>query len=145
MGRAAKHNWQRLFLEYCQGKYKSIAEFSRKKKLNPNQVRDEFRKLNGSRSKLMEEALTSTEKQQEKQQKTTEKKRRSTEKPTQAWQAIKKQFTDWPPEKLEAYLVQIEQRLAELNAVDFEELTKEEQKALGQLRRGCFRGKLELQ
>jgi hypothetical protein len=27
MGRTAKHNWAKLFLEYNQGRYKSAAEF----------------------------------------------------------------------------------------------------------------------
>lgn len=134
MGRTAKHNWKRMFLEYCQGKYKSIAEFARKKKLNPTQCRDEFRKLNGTRSKIMAEAL-STENQQEKQPETTEKKRRPTDKPTQTWERLRQQFTDWPDEKLQAYLVQIESRLAELSVGDFEELTKDEQQEIGQLRR----------
>ena len=135
MGRTAKHNWRKLFLEFCQGKYKSVAEFAKKKSLNQNQVRDEFRKLNGSRSKLIEEAAQTTENQQEKQQKTTEKKRRTTEKPSQAWEALRKQFTDWPDEKRQAYLLQLEARLAELADIPFEELTPGEQKEIGQLRR----------
>jgi uncharacterized protein YjcR len=148
MGRTATHDWRSLYLEYCQGRYKSIAEFARKKNLNSNQVRDEFRRLNGSRSKLMREALSATDKQQEKKQQrsveekkqekkrqgSTEKKQRLTDKPTKIWNSLKQQFAGWPQEKLDNYLIQIESRLAELSS-DYDELTKEEQKEFGLLRR----------
>jgi phage terminase small subunit len=53
MGRHAKHNWPRMFMEFCEGGFESIAEFARKYKMNETHVRNEFRKLNGSRSKIM--------------------------------------------------------------------------------------------
>lgn len=72
MARAAKHNWAKLFMEFCQGGFASVAAFARKKKLNENQVRDEFRKLNGSRSKIIEETNRESTENNPKQQ-TTEK------------------------------------------------------------------------
>lgn len=128
MSRTAKHNWQKLFLEYGQGRYKNVAEFARKKEINPNQMRDEFRKLG------KEQENKTTENNREKQQKTTEKKgskKRTTENP---WERLKKQFTDWPEEKLQAYLIQLEARKAELEAIPFEELSPAEVKELGRVR-----------
>lgn len=45
MGRTAKHNWKRLYLEYCQGRFKNITEFANKNGLHPVAVQREFRKL----------------------------------------------------------------------------------------------------
>lgn len=134
MGRAAKHNWRKLFLEYNQGRYKNVADFAKKKGINPNQVRDEFRKLKNDQGR---ESAETTENNREKQQKTTEKKgakKRITENP-HPWQKLKQQFTGWPEEKLQAYLLQLNARKTELEAVPIEELSSEEIRELGQIRR----------
>ncbi len=133
MGRTAKHNWAKLFLEYCQGKYKSAKQFSEKKKLNYDQVKKEFRKLqNGTENGGKITPKNGGKKGQKKEGKKSPPKEKGQNNP---WQTLKQQFTDWPPEKLEAYLVQIEARLAELKAIPDEELTQDEMKEIGQLRR----------
>ena len=55
MGRPPKHDWDSLFVEFIRDKYPSIAAFAKAKDLNKNQVSDEFRRLNGTRSKLVAE------------------------------------------------------------------------------------------
>ena len=134
MGRVAKHNWRKLFLEYNQGRYKNVAEYARKKKINPTQMRDEFRKLNSDQA---EEAEKTTEKEQKKQQKTTEGKtpKKATTGNTHPWETLKKQFTDWPEDRLQTYVAQLTARRDELEAIPFEELTPAETKELGQVRR----------
>jgi phage terminase small subunit len=42
-------------MEFCEGGFNSIAEYARKYQLNPIHVRNEFRKLNGSRSKILKD------------------------------------------------------------------------------------------
>jgi len=129
MGRTAKHNWAKLFLEYNQGRYKSARQFAEAKGLNYDRLKKEFKKLrDGGQNRSEKQSPNKGKKGRKTGAKITPPKHT-------AWDALRKQFTDWPKEKLQAYLVQIEQRLAELNAVDYEELTKEEQKELGQLRR----------
>lgn len=68
MGRTAKHNWKKLFLEYCQGKYKSAKQFAEKKKLNYDQVKKEFRKLqNGAENGGEKQPQNGGEKRQKKE------------------------------------------------------------------------------
>ncbi len=45
MGRAAKHNWKRLFTEFQHGEYKSLTEFAERKKISYDLLRKEFKKL----------------------------------------------------------------------------------------------------
>ncbi len=133
MGRTASHNWKKLFLEYNQGRYKNVAEFAKKKGINPNQMRDEFRKV----KKQAEEPAETTENNREKQHKTTEKKapKNRTTDNYSPWEGLKKQFTDWPEERLQAYVAQLNTRKAELEAIPFEDMTPAEVKELGQVRR----------
>lgn len=133
MGRTASHNWRKLFLEYNQGRYKNVAEFAKKKGINPNQMRDEFRKVKNQ----AEEPSETTENNREKQQKTTEKKppKKGTTDNPHAWEKLKKQFLDWPEERLDAYVTQLTARRDELEAIPFKDLTPEESKELGEVRR----------
>jgi hypothetical protein len=133
MGRTAKHNPDALYREYCQGRYKSVAEFCKARKLPYDLVRHMFKKIM-EESEQQKPAKTG-QKNRSKPAKNNDRIEESARKPAQTWERLKKQFTDWPQEKLDSYLVQIEQRLAELNVVDFDELTTEEQEELGQLRR----------
>ncbi|HBC94370.1 MAG TPA: hypothetical protein DCZ10_16090 [Pelotomaculum sp.] len=135
MGRTAKHNWQKLFLEYNQGRYKNVAEFAKKKGIYADRMRKEFRKLETEAS---QEQVKISPKNESKQVKKTGSKKRTSQKQVNKlhpWEYLKQQFTDWPEEKLQAYLLQLEARLTELNAVPFEDLTPAEAKELGQLRR----------
>ena len=134
MGRVAKHNWQKLFIEYNRGRYKSVAEFAREKGLNENQARNAFKKL---LTEQQSEDTKTTQNNTEKQHKTTQKngaKKEATQK-LNPWEKLKKQFTDWPEEKLQAYVKQLELRKEELESIPFEDLTPEEIKELGQVRR----------
>jgi uncharacterized protein YjcR len=132
MGRTAKHNPAGLYREFCQGRYKNLTEFCEKKDLSYDLIRKMFKKLghkNGDQK---------PDKTGQKNRTKPDKKTGSKEKPDKkhtAWDALRKQFTDWPDDKCQAYLLQIEARLAELNEIPFEELTPAEQKELGQLRR----------
>ncbi|TEB13909.1 hypothetical protein Psfp_03325 [Pelotomaculum sp. FP] len=42
MGRASKYNWDKLYLEYCQGRNRSIAEFAEKKGLSYDVLRKQL-------------------------------------------------------------------------------------------------------
>lgn len=129
MGRAAKHNWAKLFLEYCQGKYKSAKQFAEKKKINYDSVKKEFRKL---QVEAENGGNITPEKRGKKGQKISPPKEKGQ---NDLWQNLKAKFTDWPEDKLQAYLVQLEDRKAELEGVPFEELTPEESAELGRVRR----------
>jgi len=133
MGRTAKHNWEKLYLEFCQGRYKNVAEFARAKGLHPVAVRREFGKLKNGSDDPPETQQNATKKCNKTQRKNGPQK--ETKQNPHPWEKLKKQFTDWPEDKLRAYVVQIEARLAELNAVPYEELPAEEKKELGRLRR----------
>jgi hypothetical protein len=135
MGRVAKHNWKKLFLEYNQGRYKSVAEFAKKKGIYPDRMRKEFRKLESEADKLQVKTSQENESEQVKKNDSKEPVSQKQVKKSHPWQNLKKQFTDWPEEKLQAYVVQIESRLAELKAIPDEELTTEEMKEIGKLRR----------
>lgn len=111
VGRTAKHNWKKLFLEYCQGRFKNITEFANKKGLHPVAVQREFRKLKNG----VDDRQNKTEKQNETKQNPGEKTK--TKQNPHPWRNLKAQFLDWPEEKLKAYLVQIKSRLAELDAM----------------------------
>jgi len=135
MGRTAKHNWMKLFLEYNQGRYKSVAEFAEKKELSYDVLRKEFKKL-GHKNEGKKPDITGAKNRT----KTDAKNKRESESdiketPTQLWQTLKQQFTDWPEEKLQAYLFQLEERRDELLSIPYEELSKDEQKELGRLSR----------
>ena len=54
MGRPSTHNWPLLYKEFCLSKCDTIAEWAKQKHMNPNQVRDEFKKLNGVRKQIEE-------------------------------------------------------------------------------------------
>ena len=133
MGRQAKHNWRKLFLEYGQGRYKSVAEFAKAKDLHPVAVRREFKKFEAVESDP-EIEQNETKKRNKTEQKSVTKKE-TKQKTLHPWETLKQQFTDWPEEKLQAYLLQIEERRHELLAVSYEELSKDEQKELGRLSR----------
>lgn len=109
-----RYNWKALFLEYNQGRYKSMTEFAEKKNLNYDVLRKQFKKIR-------EESGCNP-------------KPKSDKKP-HAWQNLKKQFTSWPEEKLQAYLIQLESRLDELKEISYDELAEDEKKELGKLRR----------
>jgi DNA-binding Lrp family transcriptional regulator len=111
----ARYNWKALFLEYNQGRYKSMTEFAEKKNLSYDVVRKRFKELR------KESGISKPEPKPD-------------ERP-HAWQNLKKQFTSWPEEKLQAYLVQIEARLDELKEIPYDELAEEEKRELGKLRR----------
>lgn len=135
MGRTAKHNWAKLFLEYCQGKYKSVRQFAEKKKINYDSVKKEFRKLQNEAGRG---GNITPENRGKKGQKSGAEKSPPKEKGQNSphpWETINAQFTGWPEEKLQAYLVQLEARKTELEAVPFEELTQEEIKEFGNIRR----------
>ena len=134
MGRVAKHNWRKLFLEYNQGRYKNVAEFAEKKGLHPVAVRREFGKLKKESEDQPETQQNATEKRNKTQQK-KEQKSETKQKDLHAWEKIKQQFTDWPDDKLKAYLKQLELRKEELESIPPEEVTPEEYKELGKVRR----------
>ena len=132
VGRAAKHNWRKLFLEFNQGRYKSVAEFAEKKGLNYDQVRKSFKKYE------TETPDPEPGKNGQKNRVKPGKKNASKDKPDNnphPWEKLRQQFLAWPEEKLQAYLIQIEERLTELKDVPFEELSQDEIKELGKLRR----------
>lgn len=110
-----RYNWKALFLEYCQGRYKSMTEFSEKKNLSYDVVRKRFKELR------KESGISKPEPKPDER--------------LHPWQNLKKQFTSWPEEKLQAYLVQIEARLDELKEIPYDELAEEEKRELGKLRR----------
>ena len=134
MGRAAKHNWQKLFLEYNKGRYKSVAEFAEKKGLHPVAVRREFGKLKREPEDQSETQQNATKKHNKTQQK-KEPKSETKQKDLHPWEHLKNQFLDWPEEKLRAYVVQIEERKAEIEQKPFEEWSPAEIKEYGDLRR----------
>lgn len=134
MARPAKHNWKKLYLEYCQGRYKNVTEFAKAKKLPVRPTQREFRKLrleaeNSEQSILNKTTINDIIKASEKR------KRPKNDQKYTPWEGLKKQFLDWPEDKLQAYLVQLEERKAELESIPFEELTPAEVKELGQVRR----------
>ena len=45
MGRAAKHNWQKLLTEFRSGDYSSLADFAKRHKISYDMLRKEFKKL----------------------------------------------------------------------------------------------------
>ncbi|MFZ5688664.1 MAG: hypothetical protein ACOY9Y_10915 [Bacillota bacterium] len=130
MARPSKHNWRNLFLEYNKGRYKSVAEFARAKGLNPVAVRREFKKFENA-----PEDVPETEQNETKQRNKTEQNKQEAKQKTHPWEILRKQFLDWPEERVQAYLQQIEARLAELKEIPFEEMTPAEVKELGKLRR----------
>jgi hypothetical protein len=114
-----RYNWKALFLEYNQGRYKSMTEFAEKKDLSYDVLRKQFKKIRG------ESGVPKPDPKPDKKPKRTK----------EPWQNLKKQFTSWPEEKLQAYLVQIEARLDELKEIPYDELAEDEKKELGKLRR----------
>jgi phage terminase small subunit len=58
MARPPIHNWKLLYREYCLSGYATITAFAKWKHMNPAQVRDEFRKLNGSRKQIEEKVVS---------------------------------------------------------------------------------------
>jgi uncharacterized protein YjcR len=133
VGRAAKHNWQKLFIEYNQGRFKSVADFARAKGLNPVAVRREFKKFEIASKETLKTEQNETKKRNKTEQKNDTKE--TTKQKQHAWEKLKKQFLDWPEERLQAYVTQLEVRRDELESVPFEELTPEETKELGRVRR----------
>lgn len=134
MARTPKHNWQKLFLEYGQGRYKSARQFAETKGLNYDRLKKEFKKLSDQGQNGGEkEPQNGGKKQGQKTgaKKLPPKRKGQNEHP---WEQLKKQFTDWPEEKLQAYLMQLEARRAELEAIPFEELAPAEVKELGRVR-----------
>lgn len=124
MGRAPKYNWRKLFLEYNQGGYKSARQFAAAKKLNYDQLKKEFRKLqNGDESG----GKNSPENRGEKGQKKGVKKA-----PSEARGQNSKR--NWPEEKLQAYLLQLDIRKKELEARPLEDLTRDEIRELQKIR-----------
>ena len=135
MGRKASHNWQKLFLEYNQGRYKNVAEYAKAKGIYPDQMRKEFRKLEAEpEQEQVKKSLENGSKQVKKNDsgKPASKNRVKNHHP---WEMLKKQFTDWPEDRLQAYVVQLNAHKTELEAIPFEELTPAEIKELGQIRR----------
>ncbi|MEG6521123.1 hypothetical protein [Desulfotomaculum sp. 1211_IL3151] len=130
MARPSKHNWRNLFLEYNKGRYKSVAEFARAKGLNPVAVRREFKKF-----ETAPEEEPKTEQNETKQRNKTEQNKQTVKQKDHPWEALRKQFIDWPEERVQAYLQQIESRLEELKEIPFEEMSQSEVKELGKLRR----------
>jgi len=132
MGRTAKHNWKNLFLEFNRGRYKSVAEFARAEGLNPVAVRREFKKF-----KIAGDYQKTEQNEIKKQNKTEQKYNleKGKKQNLHPWETLKRQFIDWPEEKLQAYLTQLNIRKAELEAIPFEEMDREEIKELGQVRR----------
>ena len=135
MGRKASHNWQKLFLEYNQGRYKNVAEFAKAKDIYPDRMRKEFRKLaNETESKQVKKSPNNESKQVKKNDSKNDASQKQV-KTVHPWETLKKQFLDWPDEKLQTYLTQLEARKAELESIPFEDLAKDEIKELGQVRR----------
>ena len=134
MGRAAKHNWRKLFLEYNQGRYKSVAEFAEKKGLNYDQARKAFKKYE-SEAPDPEPGKTGQKNRENPGKKNAQKNKPGKKQNPHPWEKLRQQFLAWPDEKLQAYLTQLEERLAELKEIPFEELPQDEIKELGQLRR----------
>jgi len=133
MGRQAKHNWKKLYLEYCQGRYKNMTEFAQAKNLPIRPVQKEFKKLQLEAEASVQNELKKTTKNDPK--KVTEKRKRpKNDRKEHAWEKLKKQFLDWPDDKLQAYVEQLNARKEELEAIPFEELTPEEIKELGRVR-----------
>lgn len=132
MGRTAKHNPAGLYREFCQGRYKNLTEFCEKKGLSYDLIRKMFKKL-GYKNGHQKPDITGQNNRAK-----PDKKNDPKEKPGKkhnAWQTLKKQFTDWPEEKLQAYLLQLGARLAELKEIPEDDLTEADLKEIGQLRR----------
>ncbi len=113
-----------------------MKDFAQVKDLNYDQVKKEFKKLKEQSSDEKDPQLSTSKKGQKgvkKEGKILPPKEKGHN--PSPWEKVKKQFIDWPEEKLAAYVVQIESRLAELNSVEYKELTPEENKELGRLRR----------
>ncbi|MCG8401381.1 MAG: hypothetical protein MJA84_07260 [Firmicutes bacterium] len=140
VGRAAKHNWPKLYREFNLGRYKNMKQFAEATGLNYDQVKKEFKKLKDRAQDLGEDKKAPLEKGQKGVQKRGENSHPGDKgRNPHPWEKLKKQFLDWPEDKLQAYLVQLESRLAELKALEkdigFENMPPEEQKEYGQLRR----------
>lgn len=133
MARTAKHNWQKLFLEYNQGRYKSARQFAEAKGLNYDRLKKEFKKLKDQGQNGGEIAPKNEGK---KGQNNAPKKTPPKEKGQKLhpWEHLKQQFTDWPEDRLQAYVAQLNARKAELEAIPFEDLTPAEIKELGRVR-----------
>jgi len=133
MARPAKHNWKKLYLEYCQGRYKNVTEFAKAKKLPVRPTQREFKKLQDAEKsdhKRPEQTIRTGQNRPAKKQSAPK-----SDHKLHPWEKLKQQFTDWPEDKLQAYLTQIESRLAYLRAIPDEELTPGEMKEIGKLRR----------
>ena len=136
MARPAKHNWRKLYLEYCQGRYKNVTEFAKAKKLAVRPTQREFKKLQDEAEAANSEQNTLKKTTINDHNNGTEKRKRPKNDHKQhSWQNLKKQFTDWPEEKLQAYLVHVEERLAKLKEIPFEEMGQDEIEELSKLRR----------
>ena len=130
MGRTAKYNWRNLFLEFNQGRYKSMVAYATAKGLNYDRMKKEFKKI-----REQPEGEIRGEKLQSKKDKKRQNKKSNILPPDHAYNRLKKQFLDWPDEKLQAYLSQLEERLDELKAVPEDKQTPELLKEIGRLRR----------
>jgi len=131
MSRTATHNWQKLFLEYNQGRYKSARQFAEAKGLNYDRLKKEFKKIKDA-PKDDNRGIIGAENGGKKGQKKAPKKEKGQKE--NPWERLKKQFTDWPEEKLQAYLIKLDVRKADLETIPFEELSPAEVKELGRVR-----------